>query len=123
MHECREGILSLIFLGSKILQKMRIYITEEIVEQIARSTNIYLAKIRNNYSRKRDYYDTETIEVDAPLRGRNRRKIYDSLRGRCKLKQYIANKSAKYAVMFNMEVYTGKQQAVSAVAKRKAYPL
>nr|CAI5830619.1 unnamed protein product [Callosobruchus analis] len=43
----------------------RLYITEEMVEQIVRYTNIYLAKLRNNYSRERDCRDTDTTEVYA----------------------------------------------------------
>nr|CAI5820033.1 unnamed protein product [Callosobruchus analis] len=43
----------------------RLYITEEMVEQIVQYTNIYLAKLRNNYSRERDCRDTDTTEVYA----------------------------------------------------------
>ncbi|KAB0805084.1 hypothetical protein PPYR_02054 [Photinus pyralis] len=40
-----------------------LYITEEMIAQIVKYTNIYLAKIRPNYTRERDCLDTDTTEM------------------------------------------------------------
>ena len=46
-------------------ESWNLFITEEIIEEIVRCTNVYLSSIRDNFSRSRDAMNTDAGEIKA----------------------------------------------------------
>ncbi|KAL4120740.1 hypothetical protein QTP88_013376 [Uroleucon formosanum] len=132
-----------------IIDSWQLFFPDEVISEIVNFTNIKIQKIREHFARVRDAKDTDIIEMKAiigslylsgSLRSSHQNvcdlwrtdglvgeyvtvdEMLESFRGKCRFRQYIANKPAKYGIKIfslvdsrtfytlNMEIYCGQQE-------------